>query len=120
VAGSLEFLPVQWLIGQKVYEPQKMRVYLESMWKRLMVLDKNKAVFFEPDQYQVIVNSASRITIELRRIKKQIDENQDSLKTAVKIFDLLHVLSISFFGLYFSTLCKGMITGNERIHSKAS
>ena len=120
VAGSLEFLPVQWLIGQKVYQPQKIRVYLESMWKRLMILEKNKTVFFEPDQYAAIVSAASRITIELRRIKNQIDENKDSLETAITIFELLHVLSISFFDLYFSTLFKGMIPGHEQVHSKAS
>ncbi|MBU1697927.1 MAG: Type 1 glutamine amidotransferase-like domain-containing protein, partial [Proteobacteria bacterium] len=60
VAGSLEFLPVQWLIGQKVYEPQKVRVYLESMWKRLRALEKNKVLILEPGLYDRITHASSQ------------------------------------------------------------
>ncbi len=107
VTGSLEFLPVQWLIGQKVYEPQKIRVYLESMWKRMRYLEKNKELILEPSLYDRITHAATRITIELRRIKQQIDGNLDSLKTAIIIFDLLHTLAICFFDLYFATMSNG-------------
>jgi len=118
VAASLEFLPVQWLIGQKVYEPQKMRVYLESMWKRMKALEKNKVLILEPGLYSRITNAACQITLELRRIKPQIDENLDSLETAVKIFDLLHVLSSSFFDLYFATMFNGSQQYHEGVKSK--
>ena len=117
VAGSLEFLPVQWLIGQKVYSPQKVRVYLESMWKRLRALEKNKVLIVEPGLYDRITTAAIQITIELRKIKQQLDENQDSLKTATLIFDLLHVLSISFFDLYFATMFNS--SGQYHEHTNA-
>ena len=104
VAGSLEFLPVQWLIGQKVYEPQKIRVYLESMWKRLRALEKNKVLILDPERHTRIKTALGKLTFELRRIKQQIDNNLESLETATTIFDLLHVLSICFFDLYFATL----------------
>jgi len=120
VTGSLEFLPIQWLIGQKVYEPQKVRVYLESMWKRLRALEKNKVLIVEPGLYDRITTAATQITIELRKIKQQIDENQDSLKTATLIFDLLHILSISFFDLYFATMFNSSDQYHEHIKSKAS
>jgi len=120
VTGSLEFLPIQWLIGQKVYEPQKVRVYLESMWKRLRALEKNKVLIVEPGLYDRITTAATQITIELRKIKQQIDENQDSLKTATLIFDLLHILSISFFDLYFATMFNSSGQYHEHIKSKAS
>ena len=119
VAGSLEFSPVQWLIGQKVYAPQKVRVFLESMWKRLRALEKNKVLILEPGLYDRITHAASQITLELRRIKQQIDEEKDSLKTAIIIFDLLHILSISFFDLYFATMFNGMYQYHESIKSKA-
>lgn len=108
VAGGLEFLPIQWLIGQKVYDPQKVRVYLEALWKRLRVLEKNKTLVFTPGLDRRLTDAGARTTIELRRIKQQIDENRDSLKTAVIVFDLLHTLSISFFDLYFATLSNGL------------
>ena len=104
VAGSLEFMPVQWLIGQKVYEPQKIRVYLEAMWKRLRHLEKKKEIRLSSGLHDRIITAAANITIELRRIKQQVDENRDSLETAVIIFDQLHILSIAFFDMYFATL----------------
>ncbi|MBC8440135.1 MAG: Type 1 glutamine amidotransferase-like domain-containing protein [Deltaproteobacteria bacterium] len=119
VAGSLEFLPVQWLIGQKVYEPQKVRVYLEAMWKRLRFLEKNKVLILEPGLYGRITRAASQITLELRSIKQQIDENRDSLKTAIIIFDLLHVLATSFFDLYFATMFNGLDKYHEHTNAHA-
>jgi glutamine amidotransferase-like uncharacterized protein len=119
VTGSLEFLPVQWLIGQKVYEPQKVRVYLESMWKRLRALEKNKVLILEPGLCERITTAATQITLELRRIKQQINENLDSLKTAIIIFDLLHVLSISFFDLYFATMFNGLDQYHEHTNAHA-
>jgi hypothetical protein len=103
VAGSLEFLPIQWRIGQKTYEPQKIRVYLEALWKRLKFLEK-KTLCLDPGISERITTAAGRTTIELRRIKQQVDEKKESIETAIVIFDLLHILSISFFELYFSTL----------------
>ena len=119
VTGSLEFLSIQWLIGQKVYQPQKIRVYLESMWKRQRALEKNKTLILEPGLYERITSAATRITIELRRLKQQIDEEKDSLKTAVIIFDLLHILAISFFDLYFASMSNGMNQYHENIKLKA-
>ncbi len=107
VAGSLEFYSIQWLIGQKIYQPQKIRVYLESMWKRLRVLEKNRVLLLQPGLYDRITKTATQITTELRSIKLQIDEKQDSLQTAKIIFELLHILSIAFFDLYFATLSNG-------------
>ncbi len=40
VAAGLEMLPVRWLIGAKVYEPEKIRVFLDAMWRRLKPLEK--------------------------------------------------------------------------------
>lgn len=114
VTSSLEFLPVQWLIGQKVYDPLKIRVYLESMWKRLRLLEKARILVLGPGLWERITFAATQITLELRRVKQQIDENLESLNTAIHVFELLHVLSISFFDLYFATLSHGRNAFNDR------
>ena len=89
------------------------------MWKRQRALEKNKTLILEPGLYERITSAATRITLELRRLKQQIDEEKDSLKTAVIIFDLLHILAISFFDLYFATMSNGMNQYHEDIKSKA-
>ncbi len=35
VAHALERMPCQWLIGKKVYDPEKIRVFLEAIWTRI-------------------------------------------------------------------------------------
>jgi len=122
VAGSLEFLPVQWLIGQKTYEPQKVRVYLESLWKRLGFLEKTKMLVVKPGLGETITRTAGRTTIELRRIKQLIDGQKESLKTAIRVFELLHTLSISFFDLYFATLSsgRGPVDGEDNLPGKST
>jgi len=120
VAGSLEFLPIHWLIGQKVYEPQKIRVYLESMWKRLKTLEKNTGLIIDPESYTRIKTAVGNLTIELRRIKQQVDNHLESLETAITIFDLLHVLSICFFDLYFSNRFSELAKDPEQAAFKAS
>ena len=35
VANGLETNEVRWLIGNKIYEPIKIRFFLEAVWKRL-------------------------------------------------------------------------------------
>ncbi len=116
VAGNLEFRPVQWIIGKKIYEPQKIRVYLESMWKRIRLLEKNKELTCMAGQSEKITTAAYRTTTELRRIKQQLDAKKDSLKTAIIIFDLLHTLAISFFELYFANLSSD--TDKSRVKAK--
>lgn len=107
VASNLEFLPVQWLIGKKVYEPLKVRVYLESMWKRLLRLEKEQKITVDEGLADRITTAAERTTLELRKMKQQLDRKQDSLDTAIIIFEWLHALSIAFFELYFQALANG-------------
>lgn len=120
VAGSLEFLPIQWLIGQKVYEPEKIRVYLESMWKRMKILEKYPDLIIGPELVLRITTAAEKVTIDLRRIKQQVDNDAESLETAITLFDLLHVLSICFFDLYFSTRFRQLALDPEQVTSKVS
>ena len=107
VASNLEFLPIRWLIGQKVYEPQKVRVYLESMWKRLKRLEKMTGVYIHPDRTETLTRTCEQTTLALRKIKQQVDAGIDSLETAMHVFQLLHTLAISFFDLYFAGLSAG-------------
>jgi glutamine amidotransferase-like uncharacterized protein len=100
-ASSLEFLPIRWLIGKKIYEPDKIRVFLESMWKRIKLLEKQDVFEVTPGFAEMIVGCARQTTAELRKIKSGVDHHQDTLDSATSVFDLLHKLSMSFFYLYF-------------------
>jgi len=100
-ASGLEFLPIRWLIGKKVYEPEKVRVFLESMWKRIKPLEKRDAFEVRSGLTEQIVQYARKTTESIRKLKTGADHNMDTLETATSAFELLHGLSISFFEFYF-------------------
>ena len=104
VATGMDFLPIQWLIGQKIYEPEKIRVFLESMWKRLKLLSACDQIIVAPGITAMIRQYASEIVIMLRRLKTEIDKKQDTLSLAQAVFERLHTLTILFFNIYFKTI----------------
>jgi hypothetical protein len=104
VAVNLEFLPLRWMIGKKVYEPEKVRVFLESMWSRIKSLERmNRLRMFSGD-LETIRAVSVKVTQGLRRLKRAVDENQDSLAEATEIFSRLQQLSMAFYTMYFLTL----------------
>lgn len=101
VAGSMEFMPVKWLIGCKVYEPEKIRVFLEAMWRRLRRLEWAHLSAWELDE---VISKAARIVSALRRMHAAIGEGRESTHLAAELFPLLRECTASFFSLYFKAL----------------
>lgn len=103
VAAGLEMRPARWLIGAKFYEPEKIRVFIESMWKRLPAWEKSGAAGCLPDLTEPLVVCAAKTTIGLRRLKQALDEGCDTQLSAEHLFELLNRLTRAFFELYFQS-----------------
>jgi len=104
-ASSLEFAPVTWLIGTKVYEPEKVRVFLESMWKRIKPLEACHTLRAGGSGgADRMVSVARQVTALIRDIKTGIDHGQDTQGLAATLFERLHVLSTHFLDFYFQTM----------------
>jgi len=104
VALNLEFLPLRWMIGKKIYEPEKVRVFLESMWSRIRSLEQMDRLYVAFHEMEILRTTALSVTRGLRRLKRAVDENQDSLAEATKIFSGLQQVSTAFYTMYFRTL----------------
>lgn len=105
-ASGLEFVPVSWIIGKKVYDPEKIRVFLESMWKRVKLLEKMERLVASPEMLSLIAANMECITTDLRQIKKSVDKNLETLDLATSIFGRLQKTSINFFDVVFQSLAK--------------
>lgn len=103
VAAGLEMLPIRWLIGDKYYEPEKIRVFLESMWRRLPSLETRDRLCTHTWTSTNLVDWATEITGLLRLMKSELDQNHDSLPVAGRLFALLHTFTAAFLNLYFLT-----------------
>jgi glutamine amidotransferase-like uncharacterized protein len=104
VAYGIEMLPVHWLIGNKIYEPGKIRMFLESMWVRLKRLEKLEALSIKGGEHENIVRGAVDMTVLLKKIKGDVEKGLDTVGLATKIFRNLNMLSTIFLGTYFVTV----------------
>jgi hypothetical protein len=102
VAHALERMPCQWLIGKKVYDPGKIRVFLEAIWTRI-----NKA---EDDHFNGAVAAyeiehlsklAQTVTRQLRDLKKISTSNGDAISEADELFVNLKKITAQYLTLYF-------------------
>ncbi len=109
VAGGLEMLPVHWIIGNKIYEPGKIRVFLDSVWKRIKKLGGYARIIGIRGEEEFILQKAEAVTRELRQLKRDIDLGVDTNKLAQIIFMDLSQLSSVFIKIYFrSSLARYM------------
>jgi hypothetical protein len=103
VAAGLEMLPLQWWIGEKIYEPTKIRVFLDSLWRRVRPLEKADHVHFTPGCDAKMLRLALEITGTIRALKQRVDENLDATPQAKELFHRLQGLSKAFLQVYFDT-----------------
>jgi hypothetical protein len=101
VAAGLELSPIRWLIGAKYYEPEKIRVFLDSMWLRLKVLEARDRLCATECASTDLRTWATEITRMLRLMKNELDQEHDTLPVAGQLFALLKKLTAAFLHLYF-------------------
>jgi hypothetical protein len=104
VAAGLEMMAIRWTIGAKTYEPEKIRVFLEAMWRRIKPLEKRVQLSASKGVADQIAAYARETTELLRTLKTQADQGIDTLNTARSVFDQLHRYTIAFFHIYFHTI----------------
>jgi hypothetical protein len=104
VAAGLEMQPVRWQIGSKVYEPEKIRVFLDAMWRRLKPLENKQRLLARKDAPELLLADAGETTALLRRLKTGLDAGRVTDTIARTLFQLLHRYTLLFFELYFQTL----------------
>jgi hypothetical protein len=101
VGFSMEFVEVNWEIGHKIYEPAKILVFLNSMWKRYDWAAQSPA--FRGHPLLPGVEQGLREAVDLLRIiKSYLRENRDSLPLAKRLFPLLRDVTGYFLKAYFS------------------
>lgn len=103
VAAGLEMLPLQWRIGEKIYEPIKIRVFLESLWQRIRYLEKVGLLWITLGSEEKLKRLAVDITMIIRALKHRIDDDLDATHQAKTLFHCLQGLSKAFLQLYFDT-----------------
>jgi glutamine amidotransferase-like uncharacterized protein len=114
VASALEYYKVSWKIGKKYYEPEKIRVYVETIWKFILYFEKlNNSTLnlnsVELEKAEKIIMLSKNAVKTIRKLKKAVDQNEDSNELAFELFNDLRPLAVDFFSIYFN--CKSVTSG---------
>ena len=100
VAFGLEKIPVTWTIGLKVWEPEKVRMFLEVAWFRLPYVQA-AATRVPAEPAARLAEGYSSVTEMVKSLKIKVESGEDSLADAESLLVTLKELTASFLWLYF-------------------
>jgi len=101
VSGMSDFT-ISWLIGNKYYEPEKIQVFLEVLWKRLTYLESGGDGAFDLRDPHGMISRLKGITDVLRKTKKGIDRGETTNGLAEDLFLNLKKVTSDLLTVYFS------------------
>lgn len=106
VGFGLEELPVTWRIGVKVWEPEKIRMFLEYTWDRLDYLEERKAagsrLLAARGEGVPLADSYAEVTALARTLRIKVESGRDSQADAALLLGRLKELTARFLGLCFA------------------
>jgi len=101
MASGMDDSSLHWLIGNKYYEPEKISVFINTVWDKLKDLESMSDLKVNKNLLLRCIGISKGITRELRKVKSEIKEQGDATCLAAKLFLDLKTLSSYFFTLYF-------------------
>ena len=113
VSVGLEAIPVKWIIGCKTYEPEKIRVFLEAIWKRINRLERSGGFRLQKGADEQLVALACQVRQILREMKSRIDDRLDTQDLAGDLFSSLRRLTMLFLQVYFDSYACNLESGSE-------
>ena len=104
VSVGLETTSIRWTIGCKIYEPEKIRVFLEAIWKRLGRLERLSRLKVSNQILEQVTPCAIEVTRILREVKSRLDDRLETQGIAPSLFDSLRRLTMLCLQTYFNSL----------------
>jgi hypothetical protein len=101
MASGMDDVSTHWLIGNKYYEPEKISVFINTVWNKLKNLESMPGLEVNGTLLLQCVEISKEITKEIKTIKSEMREKGDTTLLASKMFLDLKALSSNFFRLYF-------------------
>ncbi len=104
VARGIALRSVTWQIGKKIWEPEKLELFLLAVWKRLARFALIESTAGRESELAGLCDLAGNALTELRILKRLVSDDLDSLQQAEATFSQLQRLARSFLELYFQSL----------------
>jgi glutamine amidotransferase-like uncharacterized protein len=101
IALALERETMTWLIGKKVYEPEKFRVFIDALWSRINHLEKISWNGLSSETVHGLAASAREVREKLKELKSEMQTSTDTTGLVEAIIRELRTLSSAFMNVYF-------------------
>jgi len=101
IALALERTAYQWTIGKKVYDPEKIRVFLEAIWSRARLLEA-KGLDCSIADYEIdfLLQLAGEVIALLKQLR-EADSPAEPDELAGNLFTGLRDMAARFLSIYF-------------------
>ena len=104
VATGLEILPISWQIGNKIYEAGKIRVFLETIWQRIRILENLEKILVNEREKSILVKTLVDAVTILRAIKREPKQTEKTSPSGLEMFTKLSDACALFLKIYFGSL----------------
>lgn len=111
MAVGLESQDLQWIIGKKSYEPEKIRVFLEAIWRRLLWIMQQEVLIGQQSELERVRVLFWVISRDLRELIGRINEGDtNTTPAAERLFARLKESAAAFLTVYFRTKYVQVVT----------
>ena len=102
VGFGLEKTPVTWKIGVKVWEPEKIRMFLDVAWDRLPFLESQAGSgLLQAAGLEELASGYAGVTGLAKTLRIEVESGRDSQAKAQSLLTRLKELTANFLALYF-------------------
>lgn len=102
-ASGMREATINWQIGNKYYDPEKIQIFLEALWRRLTYLESRGEVAGDFQDLDELISKLREITDILRKMKKGMDRGEATNELAEDLFPNLKKVTSDFLTIYFRT-----------------
>ena len=78
MASGMNDFSISWLIGNKYYEPEKMSVFINTVWDKLKDLESMPDLEIEKESLLRCIEISKGITRDIKTIKSEVKEKGDT------------------------------------------
>ena len=101
MASGMDDFSVSWLIGNKYYEPEKISVFINTVWDKLKNFESMLDLGVDKNLLLRCVEISKEIAKDIKTIKSEMGNQGNATLLASKLFLNLKTLSSNFFTFYF-------------------
>ena len=101
MASDMNDFSVSWLIGNKYYEPEKISVFINTVWDKLKDLESMLDLGVDKNLLLRCVEISKEIAKDIKTTKSVMGNQGNATLLASKLFLNLKTLSSNFFTFYF-------------------